>query len=114
MRPVPSIVMACVCMVARLLWVVASDCTDEPGGAARVQGGAGGYGMTPSGTSGSERNRTPVAAKIALASAGAIAMMGVSPPPAEGRSRRSTSTTSMGGTSPVSYTHLRAHETRHD
>jgi len=35
---------------------------------------------------GIERMRTPVAAKTALAMAGAIAIMGVSPPPAEGMS----------------------------
>lgn len=45
-------------------------------------------GMWPSGTSGSARSRTPVAAKIALARTGAIAMIGVSPPPVDGRSRR--------------------------
>ena len=33
---------------------------------------------------GMERNRTPVAANTALAIAGAMAMIGVSPPPVEG------------------------------
>lgn len=46
------------------------------------------HGTTPSGTSGRERSLTPVAAKMALASAGAIATIGVSPPPADGMSRQ--------------------------
>ena len=54
----------------------------------------------PSGARGSACGRTPVAARIALAIAGAIAMIGVSPPPAEGTSGRSMRMTSIGGTSP--------------
>src|SRR5207247_7191374 len=52
-----------------------------------------------SGNRGRDRRRVPVAAKTAFATAGAIAMSGVSPAPAEGTSRRSMRTTSMGGTS---------------
>ena len=54
----------------------------------------------PFGTIGSERNRRPVARKIALPTAGAIATIGVSPAPADGRSLRSSSTISRAGTSP--------------
>ena len=55
--------------------------------------------LTPCGAIGSERRRTPVALKIALPIAGAIATIGVSPAPAEGRSLRSRSTTSIAGVS---------------
>src|SRR5450759_442680 len=55
--------------------------------------------MRPSGVSGSERMRRPPAAWMALAIAGAMAMIGVSPAPAEGRSGRSSTVTSIGGTS---------------
>ncbi len=41
----------------------------------------------------------PVASRMALRMAGAMATIGVSPAPSEGRSLRSTSTISMGGTS---------------
>src|SRR5450759_1045448 len=58
-------------------------------------------GTTPSGTSGSERRRTPVAAKIALAIAGAIARIGVSPAPAGEISGRSMRIISTGGTSSI-------------
>ena len=53
----------------------------------------------PSGASGIDRSRTPQASKIAFAMAGAIATMGVSPPPADGWSGRSSSTTSISGRS---------------
>lgn len=53
----------------------------------------------PFGKSGSARRRSPVASWSALASAGASATIGVSPAPAEGRSLRSRSTVSSGGTS---------------
>jgi len=43
----------------------------------------------PSAVMGIDRNRLPVAAKIALLTAGATATIGVSPAPAEGRSLRS-------------------------
>ena len=49
---------------------------------------------SPFGASGRARRRRPVAAKIAPATAGAMPMIGVSPGPAEGRSLRSSSTTS--------------------
>ncbi len=51
------------------------------------------------GASGSERRRSPPAAASAFAIAGASPMMGVSPAPADGRSLRSSMTTSIGGTS---------------
>ena len=53
----------------------------------------------PRPTSGSEYSRRPVAAKMALAIAGASAVCGVPPTPAEGRSGRSRSTTSTFGAS---------------
>ena len=56
-------------------------------------------GTRPSRSSGSERNRRPVAAKSAFASAGATATIGVSPAPADGASGWSSSSTSIGGTS---------------
>ena len=46
-----------------------------------------------------ERRRTPVAWKTALAMAGAMAMIGVSPPPAGGRSGSSRKWMSICGTS---------------
>src|SRR5581483_1892492 len=55
---------------------------------------------TPRGSMGSDRRRTPVASKMALAAAGASPISGVSPAPAGGRSLRSSSTTSISGTSP--------------
>ncbi len=57
------------------------------------------YDTCPLGMSGRLRRRTPVAAKIAFPIAGATAMIGVSPAPAEGRSLRSSRTSSIGGTS---------------
>ena len=51
----------------------------------------------PFGTSGSARSLTPVAAKIALPTAGARPTMGVSPAPADGRSLRSRTTISISG-----------------
>jgi hypothetical protein len=54
---------------------------------------------TPFGTSGRLLRRTPVASKTALPMAGATAMMGVSPAPAEGRSFRSIRIASISGTS---------------
>src|SRR5207249_12190262 len=57
-------------------------------------------GGSPRGIIGSERRRMPVALKIALPMAGATPTDGVSPAPADGRLRRSSSTTSTGGTSP--------------
>src|SRR4051812_18768790 len=56
-------------------------------------------GFNPSGTIGIDRTRIPVAAKIALPTAGAILMIGVSPAPSLGRSFRSTSTVSSAGAS---------------
>ena len=50
-------------------------------------------------TSGNERNRTPVASKIALPMAGATPSNELSPAPAEGISLRSISTVSNSGTS---------------
>jgi hypothetical protein len=50
-------------------------------------------------SSGSERERGRPAATSAFASAGASAMIGVSPAPAEGMSGRSSRTTSIGGAS---------------
>jgi hypothetical protein len=44
------------------------------------------YLFNPSGTIGSERSRMPVAAKIALPTAGAIPTIGVSPAPADAKS----------------------------
>ena len=55
--------------------------------------------FNPCGTIGSDRSRTPTASKIALPIAGAIATIGVSPAPAEGRSLRSSRTTSILGMS---------------
>jgi hypothetical protein len=55
----------------------------------------------PSAFNGKDRNRRRVRSKTALEIAGATQIMGVSPAPAEGRSGRSSSTTSMGGTSVV-------------
>jgi len=52
-----------------------------------------------SGVRGRSRRRSPVAANMALAIAGAMVMMGVSPAPAGSMSSRFTRTTSMGGTS---------------
>jgi len=48
---------------------------------------------------GIDRSRLPVAAKIAFPTAGASATMPVSPAPAEGRSLRSSRTTSTSGVS---------------
>jgi hypothetical protein len=56
-------------------------------------------GRPPAGTSGSDRSRWPVAVKMALATADATATSGVSPAAAGAMSVRSTSTTSMPGTS---------------
>jgi hypothetical protein len=56
-------------------------------------------GKTPAGSIGNARRRRPQAAKIALPTAGAMAVIGVSPAPADGRSGRFNSTTSIGGTS---------------
>src|SRR5262245_19461617 len=61
----------------------------------RSLGGA--YAFTPLGARGSDRKRTPVAAKMALPLAGAIPMIGVSPAPADGRSVRLSNTTSSFG-----------------
>ena len=55
--------------------------------------------FTPSGAIGIDRRRTPVAWKIALPTAGAMPTIGVSPAPADGRSLRSSSTTSIAGAS---------------
>ena len=55
--------------------------------------------FNPSGTIGSDRLRMPVAWKMALPTAGAIATIGVSPAPAGGRSFLSTKTVSSTGTS---------------
>ena len=52
-----------------------------------------GSGTLPAGASGMARSRTPQARKMALPMAGATAMIGVSPPPADGSSGRSISTT---------------------
>lgn len=51
------------------------------------------------GAMGSRVWRTPVAAKTAAAIAGAVSVMGDSPAPAGGTSRRSISSTSISGTS---------------
>lgn len=56
-------------------------------------------GKTPAGSIGNARRRRPQAAEIALPTAGAMAVIGVSPAPADGRSDRFNSTTSIGGTS---------------
>ena len=48
---------------------------------------------------GRARRRRPVAAKMAFPMAGATAISGVSPAPADGMSGRSTSTTSISGMS---------------
>jgi hypothetical protein len=55
--------------------------------------------LSPFGTMGSERIRTPVASKIALPMAGAKPIIGHSPAPAEGMSLRSRRTVSIVGTS---------------
>src|SRR5216684_2978720 len=54
---------------------------------------------SPLGTIGRLLRRTPVASKMALPMAGATAMIGVSPAPAEGISLRSSKTASISGTS---------------
>jgi hypothetical protein len=51
--------------------------------------------------SGSDRRRRPVASKMALAIAGATAIIGVSPAPADGKLGRCNRTTSIGGTSEI-------------
>src|ERR1019366_7327367 len=56
-------------------------------------------GPLPLGTSGMDLSRAPQAAKIAFAIAGATATIGVSPPPADGSSGPSSSTTSTDGRS---------------
>jgi hypothetical protein len=61
--------------------------------------GAGYRSIRPPGRSGKDRSRTPDAAKIAFAIAGATAPIGVSPAPAGGSSGRSIRITSIGGTS---------------
>src|SRR4029077_19661666 len=53
----------------------------------------------PFGASGRGVSRTPLASKMALSIAGATAMMGVSPAPAEGISLRSSKIASISGTS---------------
>ena len=55
--------------------------------------------FSPCGTIGSDRSRTPAASKMALPIAGAMATIGVSPAPADGRSLRSSRTTSISGVS---------------
>ena len=55
--------------------------------------------FSPFGTIGMARKRRPMASKIALPIAGAIPTIGASPAPADGRSLRSSSTTSIGGVS---------------
>jgi hypothetical protein len=55
--------------------------------------------MSSGGAIGISRKRVPIAAKIALPTVGARPTMPVSPAPAEGRSLRSISTTSIGGVS---------------
>ncbi len=57
------------------------------------------YTLSPFGTSGSARKRTPVASKIALAIAGASPIIGHSPAPTDGISLRSSRTVSRAGTS---------------
>src|SRR5262245_31355525 len=89
--------------------IVAADVAEDEdaavGGlqATRVVGGAGDRPdqapFKPFGTIGRERRRCPVAWKMALATAGATATMGVSPAPAEGRSLRSSRMVSSAGTS---------------
>ena len=56
-------------------------------------------GRSPLGTIGRLLRRMPVASKMALPMAGATAMIGVSPAPAEGRSLRSSRIASISGTS---------------
>src|SRR5258707_12910499 len=56
-------------------------------------------GRNPFGTSGKLLTRIPVASKSALPTAGAIAMIGVSPAPADGMSFRSRRIASISGTS---------------
>ena len=51
----------------------------------------------PSGMSGSERNRRRVAAKMALAIAGATAISGVSPAPAGGKPASAAARSAMPG-----------------
>jgi len=58
------------------------------------------------------RNRTPVALKTALPIAGATAMIGVSLPPADGKSGRSARTVSMPGASLLNEAR-RSNEARH-
>ena len=58
-----------------------------------------GYAFKPSGIMGMERRRMRVASKMALPTAGAMAMMGDSPAPAEGRSLLSRRTISILGMS---------------
>src|SRR5690242_20517256 len=55
--------------------------------------------FSPLGAIGIDRSRTPVALKMALPTAGAMATIGVSPAPAEGRSLRSSRITSIRGAS---------------
>src|SRR5579863_5148668 len=55
--------------------------------------------VRPFGTKGSALRRVPVASKMAFPMAGATAMIGVSPAPADGRSLRSKRTASTSGTS---------------
>ncbi len=55
--------------------------------------------VIPCGTMGSDRRRAPVAWKRAPATAGATATIGVSPAPTDGRSFRSSRTTSIVGRS---------------
>src|SRR4029079_6942452 len=50
---------------------------------------------TPWGASGRDLTRTPVASKIAFATAGANPTIGVSPAPADGKSFRSSNTISI-------------------
>ncbi len=59
-------------------WVTAAGSLRE------AQVSAGAPATTPRGASGMARSRTPHALKMALAMAGATAMIGVSPPPADG------------------------------
>ena len=54
---------------------------------------------SPFGTSGKSFSRMPVASNSAFPTAGAIAMIGVSPAPADGMSFRSRRTASISGTS---------------
>jgi hypothetical protein len=68
----------------------------ESGG---VEAQARAHPRSPSGAMGMERSRMLEAAKIALPTAGAMHMIGVSPAPADGTSLRSTNTTSILGRS---------------